>query len=216
MDASGCAPGRDRAHQEDGRVDELPPLFCWTRFGTEAGETIDTILRRKEQERRGNGGVFLWGIGSAIAPSMKALVHQAAAPEAIFTPMKSAPRLVDVSPPSVVVWTSGKDLDGHNIDLPPASVVTSRAGGHRAPRHYALVCYSNDPLELRDDLPSFTVGTVRNLVSCSQVGASQVTAVVRYDQGAIAAGPTYRVAMRVRLVPPFLIELADPRPIERR
>src|SRR5689334_16901759 len=35
----------------------LPLLFCWTRFGTEAGEPIEAILERKEREREATGGV---------------------------------------------------------------------------------------------------------------------------------------------------------------
>jgi hypothetical protein len=45
----------------------LPEAFVWTRFGTEAGQTIDRILARKEAERIANGGLFLWGIGNSVA-----------------------------------------------------------------------------------------------------------------------------------------------------
>ena len=51
-------------------LQELPTIFCWTRFGGEAGEPIEQILFRKEQERLANGGVFLWGIGNAVGPSI--------------------------------------------------------------------------------------------------------------------------------------------------
>src|ERR1700728_56037 len=35
----------------------IPDRFCWTRFGTEAGESIEHILNRKEEERLANGGI---------------------------------------------------------------------------------------------------------------------------------------------------------------
>ncbi len=74
---------------------QLPEHFCWSRFGTEAGEKIDAIIERKERERIENGGIFLWGIGSAIGPSMSRLVELEAKPEVIFSPIRSAPRNVD-------------------------------------------------------------------------------------------------------------------------
>ena len=49
---------------------DLPRFFCWTRFGTEAGQPIEQILERKEQERIVNNGLFLWGIGNSLTPSM--------------------------------------------------------------------------------------------------------------------------------------------------
>jgi hypothetical protein len=52
----------------------LPGFFCWTRIGPEAAEPIQGILRRKEQERVANGGVFLWGIGNAVGPSLSELL----------------------------------------------------------------------------------------------------------------------------------------------
>jgi len=45
---------------------KLPNNFCWTRMGVEAGEELDRILFRKEYERKLNGGIFTWGIGSAL------------------------------------------------------------------------------------------------------------------------------------------------------
>jgi hypothetical protein len=36
-------------------------MFCWTRFGTEAGEPIEQILERKEDERLGERRGLLLG-----------------------------------------------------------------------------------------------------------------------------------------------------------
>src|SRR5438045_3967093 len=121
----------------------LPECFCWTRFGTEAAETIESIFARKERERISNDGVFLWGIGNAIGPSMKELVRLNSHPEVLFSPIKSPAKLNDISPSAVAVWTEGVALDGSQFVLPDNSLVTSRYDP-TAPReaHFALVCHA--------------------------------------------------------------------------
>src|ERR1700724_2121575 len=104
----------------------LPEVFCWTKFGDEAGEAARAIFRRKEAERKGNRGTFLWGIGQSIRPSLLELLHIASAPEVLFSPMRSAAARHDVSPSSVVVWSEGIGLDGQLYVLPEHSLVTSR------------------------------------------------------------------------------------------
>jgi hypothetical protein len=59
----------------------IPRDFCWTRFGTEAGEPIEQILERKEAERIATGGVFFWGIGNAVGRSISELVRRTDEPE---------------------------------------------------------------------------------------------------------------------------------------
>ncbi len=83
----------------------LPEVFCWTRFGTEAGQPIDEILDRKEQERAANSGMFFWGIGNSIGPSLRELLRCTPSPEVLFSPTRSTPRREDVAPPAVVAWT---------------------------------------------------------------------------------------------------------------
>src|ERR1700761_1651623 len=102
---------------------ELPLCFCWSRFGTEAGETITQILGRKEKERVGNKGVFLWGIGNALGPSLRALLEATQTPEVLFSPMLSSAKPQDVRPDRIVRWRSGIDLDGRRLVLPKASIV---------------------------------------------------------------------------------------------
>ena len=94
----------------------IPLQFCWTRFGTEAAQSIDQILVRKEEERQANHGLFLWGIGNAVGPSILELVRRASVPEVIFSPIKSAPREEDVSPPAVVAWTAGSTICGDRYE----------------------------------------------------------------------------------------------------
>jgi hypothetical protein len=192
----------------------LPKCFCWTRFGTEAGEAVDQILGRKEKERHANGGVFLWGIGNALAPSMRRLVALEPLPEIIFSPIRSSPRREDINPEIIVRWTTARTMDGHRYPLPSGSIVTSRAGNNGNPaRHYALVCFSDAALRL--DAVGETLGfeTLRNLLTGRPVGASQVTAVVRQTgECSDTPGKCYKAALRARLVYPYFVELTDPIP----
>ncbi len=104
----------------------LPFAFCWTRVGVEAGQPLESIFRRKEEERAANGGLFFWGIGSAIGPSIAELVRQSPQPEVMFSPIKSAARSVDAKPESVVAWTSAQRFDGSKFVLPAQALITSR------------------------------------------------------------------------------------------
>jgi hypothetical protein len=191
----------------------IPRHFCWSRFGTEAGEPIEHILDRKENERQRNSGLFLWGIGNAISPSMRELIRVERTPEVIFSPIRSAPRVEDVRPSAIVTWTSGRDLDGAPWQLPEWSVVTSRAGeSRRQLRHYALVCFSEFPLKIASNTDAVAIGSLENLVTSNRIGASQVTAVVRYRSDLPSVGPYYSAAFRARLVAPYLVQLCDPQP----
>lgn len=189
----------------------LPELFCWTRFGTEAGEAIDAIVERKEKERRETGGIFLWGIGNSVAPAILELLRQAPRPEVLFSPIKGAPRQVDVSPAKLFEYKTAVAMDGRRVSLPTTIHVRGGSSGAKLNARYALVCRSGEPLNLGDHghMP-FT--SMRNLVSGARLGASQVTAVVRREFDA-AAGPTYVVAMRAELCEPYFVRLSDPAPV---
>ncbi len=189
----------------------LSKQFCWTRFGTEAGEPIETILARKEEERAVNGSIFLWGVGNGIKPSMQALIRHEPEPEIIFSPIRSAPRKADVAPSKVVMWMAARTMNDNHYDLPEGSLVTSRFS--RRP-HYALVCASDVPLEPDFDGERFSFGALRNLLTGKPVGVSQVTAVVRHVGGALReTGPIYVAALRARLVPPYFVRLVEPHQI---
>jgi hypothetical protein len=184
-------------------------MFCWTRFGTEAGEPVDRILERKELERHANRDIFYWGIGNSVAPGIAELLRRCDRPEVLFSPIKSRPRYVDARPSSIVAWTAGETLFGERIVLPPAVRVTSRVDLSVPHPHYALVCASQHPLVLAD-LGHLTFGALRNLLSGNAVGASQVTAIVRYIDYSAAGGLHYPVALRANLVPPYFLRLHDP------
>jgi hypothetical protein len=191
----------------------LPRHFCWTRFGTEAGQDIGAILARKEAERQANEGVFLWGIGNAIGPSISELLRREQRPEVVFSPIRSDPRSQDVAPDRILVWRRGVTLSGRSYALPPASMVTSGVArtGPR-PRRYALVCRSARALEIDAYAPRMPFDRLRNLLTGRPVGWSQVTAVVRVvaDTEAGREGIEYALAIRAELVSPYLVELVDP------
>ncbi len=189
----------------------FPACFCWTRFGTEAGQAIDQIFERKEQERAANGGVFFWGIGNAIGPSIRELLRRTAIPEVLFSPIRSVPRIADAKPSAVVAWTAAETLEGEPFQLPGHSLVTSRYDPN-APKEssYALVCFSPRPLnESRCDEQIAFAG-LRNLRTGRPVGASQVTAIVKNTSVSVAETPRYEVLIRAKLVEPYFLRLRGP------
>ena len=189
---------------------QLPRIFCWTRFGTEAGQSIERILERKEAERRSNGGVFLWGIGNSVAPGIAELVRRRDDPEVLFSPIKNRPRSADVNPACVASWTVGETLAGSQFDLPRTVSVLSRCGDEaRCAPHYALICSLDEPLVLADQ-GRLAFHALRNVVSGNPLGASQVTAVVRRVEVRDGEIGDYPVALRARLVAPYFIRLREP------
>jgi hypothetical protein len=189
----------------------LPNYFCWTRFGTEAAQPIEAIFARKEEERLANEGLFFWGIGNAVGPSMRELIRRSDSPEVLFSPIKSAARVEDSAPPAVVAWTSAETLAGRPFQLPTASLITSRFDPKR-PRgvHYALVCFSEQPLHKSSSEEKIVYSELQNILTGRPVGASQVTSVIQRGAQQGKGSRIYEVAVRARLVEPFLIRLQDP------
>jgi hypothetical protein len=195
--------------RNDRDTELLPEVFCWTKFGDEAGEAAGSIFDRKEVERERNCGTFLWGIGQSIRPSLTKLLNVTTAPEVLFSPIRSAPARRDVLPSSIVVWYEGAGLDGRRYVLPENSLVTSRRDD-RYPRdyHFALVCERSDPIHAdKVDAPCLRVTSLRNLVSGAPIGSSQVTSVVRRLKDAGEADAEYPVVATARLVAPYLVRL---------
>lgn len=190
----------------------LPRVFCWSKFGTEAGEQIGRIIERKERERRFNNGTFLWGIGNSIRPSLIRLLEECSKPEVLFTPMLSRPSDVDVSPSAVVLWREAVGIDGSSYEFPRFTAVTSRKPGGSGPgRHFALVCRSDRSLEgAAPSAMTFNAGSVTNLLTGNSVGSSQVTSVVQYGVGQRVGTRDYTVAFRARLEYPYLVTLRSP------
>jgi hypothetical protein len=196
----------------ESQTEYLPNLFCWTRFGGEAAESIEHILRRKEKERLANSGIFLWGIGSAIGPSILELTHRTARPKVIFSPIKTAPKQRDVNPPAVVMWTEAEGLDGKDFAIPSYSRVTSRFDPETPKsHHFALVCYSPTPL-----IPlqrNFKIGfkQLSNLKTGRPVAASQVTAIVERKDFETESSSMYDVSILAELIDPFFVKLKNAR-----
>lgn len=191
---------------------DLPRQFCWTKYGSEAGESVRAILSRKERERRANGGLFLWGIGNSVAPGIRRLVSSEKNPRVVFSPMRSAPKAVDAKPDRVVEWTRATDLNGADWRIPDGSVVTSRANSSQRAKsaHYALVCWSDVPVDdcLTDAVVVFD--TLRNLESGNALGFSQVTSVVQRLHGCGDATLKYPVGLVATLVFPYFVVLHEP------
>jgi len=196
-------------HDNDLVEKSFPVVFCWTKFGTEAGEQVGSIFQRKEVERRRNNGVFLWGIGNSIRPSLIDLLRATSAPEVLFSPMKSPAAKRDVAPTDLVVWCDAVGYDGLSFDIPEYSLVTSRRDGPaRSSGHFALVCKREVPLlDSPSDALKVSLEEIRNLRTGSVLGASQVTSVVRRVHGAARAGAEYPVTTRARLIYPYLVRL---------
>jgi hypothetical protein len=193
-----------------------PDSFCWSKFGIEAGEAVESILARKERERRQNGGVFLWGIGTSIWPSLRALLAIKSSPSIVFSPMLSRPANIDVLPDFIALWTAACGMDGSAFEIPQYSMVSSRFMPHRQRRHFALVCSSDN--EIRDtsiDGRYLYRSELRNYVNGTVLGASQVTAVVRRVPGTPRTEKPYRVAFTAKLTYPYLIELLRPKTFPR-
>jgi hypothetical protein len=187
----------------------LPAAFCWTKYGTEAGEPIETIIARKERERRENGGLFLWGIGNSVAPSLRQLLAITTHPEVLFSPMLSRPAAQDRQPDLVAKWQEAIGLDGEPFDLPSATLVTSRYSPQR-PRHFALVCATDVPL-IAGSAGEINTGSLENLSKGTPLGSSQVTAVVRRTEDAERLKKTaYPVGFRARLHFPYFVRLTSP------
>jgi hypothetical protein len=189
----------------------IPHCFCWTRFGTEAGQDIKDILERKEQERLLNGGMFLWGIGNGIGPSMVELTRRTPVPEALFSPIKSAPRQEDRAPKALAAWSTAESLYGRTFVLPEQSLVTSKYDPQLPKRsHYALVCYSEVSLKFVQCSDKISASSLVNLLTARPVGASQVTAVVKHSPLRFQKGLLYDISFRVSLMYPFFLKLTNP------
>jgi hypothetical protein len=189
----------------------IPTRFCWTKYGVEAGQNVTAIFERKEQERQANKGVFLWGIGNAVLPSILELVREVSSPEVLFSPIATRPRTVDVSPKAVVAWRAGVTPAGAIWEIPDSHLCTSGfdCAVPRRP-HYALVCSSDESLLTQSADEQVFPSTLKNFVSGNPLGASQVTAVVARDRSSTPSGRSYEVTMRARLVRPFCVQLMDP------
>ncbi|MEA2621829.1 MAG: hypothetical protein QOH61_739 [Chloroflexota bacterium] len=180
-------------------------------MGTEAGESLASILDRKERERQATGGLFLWGIGNAVGAALEALVRRSPQPEVLFSCTKTPARLADASPDRRVVWAGAVTMSGRRYQPPKGTrVMGGVVDARRLPPRFALVCSSDQSLQPSDH-GSIRLAELRNLVSGHPVGASQVTAVVeRVADDLETQNGMYVVRLRARLVEPYFVRLVEP------
>lgn len=183
-------------------------------MGVEAGQELAAIVQRKEWERQLGGGLFFWGIGQSLGKNAEIVADDVATLHAIFSPMPSKPKNIDVNPTEVVMWTAWVDPYGETKPLPSHCLVTSRASlpsGKRKEIHYALVCTSEQAL---DSTPSICVfpDRLRNVMTDKPLGASQVTAVVRVatSTGVANKAKSYPVSFTAELQFPYFVRLVQP------
>ncbi len=191
-----------------------PDVFCWTKMGEESGESLATIIRRKEWERQLGAGTFVWGIGQSLGKNVESVADKNALFPVIFSPMLSRAKQIDINPSAVAVWTHWEDQRGITHMLPQHMLVTSRAtlpSGKLKKNHYALVCKSDQPLK-DSKISAVRHALARNVTSNKPVGASQVTAVVKMvdNEGSID-GPSYKVSFDAHLQYPYYIKLVNPK-----
>lgn len=189
---------------------QIPAAFCWSRMGAEAGEGLAQIIRRKEIERRGCDGVFLWGVGNSLGRSLTLLRDVSAEPVVVFSSMRSKARVADSSPAALRLWLSYINENGEEQGLPPASLVTSRShtsGGRAKESHYALICTAKNPLD-NGPAGNIDASALVNLASGRPVGSSQVTSVVRVGPASSAPVMHYCVNFVAKLQGPGQVRLA--------
>lgn len=199
-----------------GQNECIPPVFCWTKMGTEAGQPLEAILRRKELERRAGDGVFAWGIGNSLGVSAKLAQQEMQHNEVdvLFTPMRSAAKHIDAAPSQVLLWLGYLNEGGEQVRLPSHMVVTSRgnlaqAGGKRS--HYALICNGHHDITTPTNGGVINANKARNFASLNPLGASQVTAVVRYQSSRDELPEkSYPVTFRAKLHGTGFVRLASP------
>ena len=192
----------------------LPARFCWTRIGTESGDTVESILARKERERLEHSGMFLWGIGNSVGPAIRELVRLEKTPQVLFSPMRAKAKAIDTSPSRLFTWMRAVTLGGNPWEIPDGLQVVSRAataGGELKRSHYALVCRSAVPLQIGFGEELLCFDEMVNLVSQNKLGHSQVTSVVHHRPSSKATGATYRVGFASELVYPYFVQLEEPK-----
>ena len=198
------------------KATHVPDIFCWTKMGTEAGQSLEAILRRKELERRAGNGTFAWGIGNSLgaSPDVAKQATPDGAVDILFSPMKSAPKTVDMAPTHLVLWLSYHSPGAGLVNLPAHMLITSRGSGISGSEkrsHYALLCERHEEISVDGDTSMIDAKYARNLVSMNPLGASQVTAMVRYEpEDDSYPEKPYPISFRARMHHEGFVRLGTP------
>lgn len=199
---------------QNAQIYEGPDIFCWTKIGSEAGQSLGKILKRKEFERRAGDGLFAWGIGNSLGKAVEQ-ARRCCSPKAIrvlFTPMKSAAKPADSSPRTLLLWTSYITRSGYVAELPEHILITSRdnLGNKSKKYHYALLCHSDTEIVEGREGVSINASWARNFSTLNKVGYSQVTSLVKYDKNFGEQMNEYSVAFSASLAHEGFIKLCNP------
>lgn len=197
-------------------LNELPPIFCWSKMGAESGEDLVRIIQRKEWERRLGRGYFFWGVGHSLGENGKTTARDIPDLRVFFSPMLSRARIIDATPDRIVLWNAWVDERGQTRKLPSYCLITSRASlpsGRHKKSHYALVCFSDRELKAENDDLRIFPDYLRNLTTDKPLGASQVTTLVRVLSGVdeTCEMKSYPVSFTAELRFPYCVRLAWPR-----
>ena len=182
-------------------------------MGIESGQSLESIIRRKEWERQLGGGLFFWGIGQSLGNNARnAAASIDEEMKILFSPMPSKAKDIDVTPDEILLWNSWIDSHGNAQPLPDHVLITSRAtlpSGRRKSSHYALICKSSGALSVDSGL-KITAKHLRNFSSDKPLGASQVTAVVKNAKEATDGHSTkpYAVSFIADMEAPYFVQLS--------
>lgn len=200
----------------------LPPTFCWSRIGPEAGVDLSTLILRKEWERRLGGGRFLWGIGQSLGSSPQVAALRTGSLLALFSPAASRPRAAQDKRgkrAEVVVWNAWIDASGQVRQLPPHVFVTSSAtlpSGAPREHHYALVCVSPAELSIGSSLRVYPE-RLRSVSTAKLPSPSQGTVVVDcLERATEAGGKSHPLVFTAELEAPYFVRLTQPTPVKAR
>ncbi|QCP52064.1 hypothetical protein FAZ95_22995 [Trinickia violacea] len=197
----------------------LPPAFCWTKIGSESGETLPTIVLRKEWERRLGGGRFLWGTSQSLGSSARGAAHRIGSLMALFSPASSNVKPADRKREDVLLWNAWIDVSGQVRPLPPHTFITSRKtlpSGRRREHHYALVCSSPTELSIGSRVKAYPEH-LRNVCTGKPLGAAFGTVVVEcIGRTSEQTGKRYPIALAVELEAPYFVRLAQPSVLKGR
>lgn len=194
----------------------LPPTFCWSRIGAEAGADLPTLVLRKEWERRLGGGRFLWGIGQSLGSSAQVAALRTGSLLALFSAAAGRPRREAgkrAPQPDALVWNAWVDVGGQVRQLPRHVFVTSSAtlpSGAPREHYYALVCVSPTELSVGSSLRVHPE-RLRSVNTGKAPSPSQGTVVVDcIERDGEAGGKRHPLVFSAELEAPYFVRLTQP------
>ena len=205
------------SHSVQVPIPRLTEVICWTRMQTEAGQELQEIVLRKENERRAGGGLFFWGVGNAPSRFASELAFKREDIDVVFSVMKSRPKVIDVAPKGILAWQTFFDFRNIECPLPPHVLVTSRAHAPSRSKkmHYALICTASDELAICNQGP-FDHTAYNNLGDSGlRIAPSQVTVLAKRTRE-VSEAAAYQINLRAKLTGSYWIRLGQPIQIDEK